>query len=169
MVSPPHKPLKLISPGPGQESVWDYPRPPRLERSFRRVRIFLNGTLIAETSSAYRVLETSHPPTWYIPHEDIKTEFLIPGKGRSHCEWKGAATYWTVKVGDQIAENAAWSYEHPTSRFATIAHYLAFYPSRCECYVDNERVQPQPGDFYGGWVTSDIVGPFKGSPGTSGW
>lgn len=160
---------KRIPPGPGQESVWDYPRPPRLESSSRRVRIFFADTLIAESSKAYRILETSHPPTWYIPHEDIQTEFLIRASGGSHCEWKGAAIYWTVKVGDLIAEKAAWSYEHPTPRFAAIAHYLAFYPSRCECYVDNERVQSQPGDFYGGWITSDIVGPFKGSPGTWGW
>ena len=153
----------------GQESVWDYPRPPKLEPSSRRVRVFFAGTLIAETSSAYRVLETSHPPTWYIPREDIQTEFLRNGQGRSHCEWKGAATYWTVKAGDQIAENTAWSYELPTPRFAAIAHHLAFYPSRCECYVDDERVQPQPGDFYGGWITSDVVGPFRGSPGTWGW
>jgi uncharacterized protein (DUF427 family) len=160
---------KRVPPKPGQESVWDYPRPPRLELSSRRVRIFFADTLIAESSNAYRVLETSHPPTWYIPREDTRTEFLIRASGSSHCEWKGAAAYWTVEVGDDVAEKAAWSYEHPTGRFAAIAHHLAFYPSRCECYVDDERVQPQPGDFYGGWITSEIVGPFKGSPGTWGW
>ncbi|MBV9677926.1 MAG: DUF427 domain-containing protein [Acidobacteriaceae bacterium] len=161
--------MKRIEPGPGQESVWDYPRPPRLEMSSRRIRVFFADTLIAESTKAYRVLETSHPPTWYIPREDTKAEFLISGKGSSHCEWKGVATYWTVKVGDQVAENAGWSYEHPSTRFTAIARHLAFYPSRCECYVDEERVQPQPGDFYGGWITSDVVGPFKGSPGTWGW
>lgn len=161
--------MKRIEPGAGQESVWDYPRPPRVELSPRRIRVFFADTLIAESSKAYRVLETSHPPTWYIPREDIKTEFLIKGKDSSHCEWKGIATYWTVKVGKQVIENAGWSYEHPSTRFATIARHFAFYPSRCECYVDEERVQPQPGDFYGGWITSDVVGPFKGSPGTGGW
>ncbi|MBV8707462.1 MAG: DUF427 domain-containing protein [Acidobacteriaceae bacterium] len=161
--------MKRIEPGPGQESVWDYPRPPRLEMSSRRIRVFFADTLIAESTKAYRVLETSHPPTWYIPREDTKTEFLIRVNGSSHCEWKGVATYWTVKVGDQVAENAGWSYEHPSARFTAIARHLAFYPSRCECYVDEERVQPQPGDFYGGWITSDVVGPFKGSPGTWGW
>lgn len=161
--------MKRIEPGPGQESVWDYPRPPRVERSPRRIRVFFADTLIAESSKAYRVLETSHPPTWYIPREDTKIEFLVKGIGSSHCEWKGVATYWTVKVRDQVVENAGWSYEHPSVRFAAIARHFAFYPSRCECYVDEERVQPQPGDFYGGWITSDVVGPFKGSPGTGGW
>ena len=161
--------MKRIQPGPDQESVWDYPRPPKMELSSRQVRVFFAGILIAESSKAYRVLETSHPPTWYIPRDDTKTEFLIPSTGSSHCEWKGMATYWTIGAGSQIARNAAWSYEHPTASFAALRQHLAFYPSRCECYVGEERVQPQPGDFYGGWITSDIVGPFKGDPGTWGW
>jgi uncharacterized protein (DUF427 family) len=161
--------MKRIEPAPWQESVWDYPRPPRVEASPRRVRVFFAGTLIAESSKAYRVLETSHPPTWYIPHADIRSEFLLPGNGRSYCEWKGSATYWTVKVGGQTAENAAWSYKQPNPKFATLRGCLAFYPSRCECFVDDERVQPQPGGFYGGWITSDVVGPFKGVPGSTGW
>ncbi|MFL6463581.1 MAG: DUF427 domain-containing protein [Bryobacteraceae bacterium] len=161
--------MRRIQPEPGQESVWDYPRPPKVELSSRRVRVFFAGALIAESSKACRVLETSHPPTWYIPREDTKTDSLISGKSNSHCEWKGAATYWSIRIGDQVAENAAWSYEHPAAGFAALRQHLAFYPSRCECYVDGERVQPQPGDFYGGWITSDVVGPFKGSPGTWGW
>ncbi len=127
--------MKRIQPGPDQESVWDYPRPPKLELSSRQVRVFFAGILIADSSKAYRVLETSHPPTWYIPRDDTKTEFLIPGTGNSHCEWKGTATYWTIGAGDQIARNAAWSYEHPTAGFAALQRHLAFYPSRCECYV----------------------------------
>ncbi len=161
--------MKRVEPGPGQESVWDYPRPPKIEASSRRVRVFFADTLIAESSKSYRVLETSHPPTWYIPREDIRTELLTPTPGSSHCEWKGAATYWTVKVDGQISGNAAWSYEHPNAKFAALQGHLAFYPSRCECHVDGERVQAQEGDFYGGWITSDVVGPFKGSPGSWGW
>ena len=161
--------MKRIEPGPGQESVWDYPRPPKLEASSRRVRVLFAGTVIAESSKAYRVLETSHPPAWYIPREDVRGEFLLSGQGSSHCEWKGVAAYWSVKVGDQVSVNAAWSYQHPSPPFAPIQGHLSFYPSRCECYVDEERVQPQPGDFYGGWITSHVVGPFKGGPGSRGW
>jgi uncharacterized protein (DUF427 family) len=161
--------VKRIVPGPGQESVWDYPRPPKLELSSRQVRILFQGQVIAETSRAYRVLETSHPPTWYIPRADIQMQFLQQAGKQSHCEWKGAATYWSVQVGDQTVENAAWSYEQPTPNFAPIQGYLAFYPNYFECYVDEERVQSQPGSFYGGWVTRDVVGPFKGGAGTWGW
>lgn len=117
-----------------------------------------------------RVLETSHPPTYYIPRDDVRPEFLQPGSGRSFCEWKGSASYWSVQVGDRRAMNAAWSYESPTPSFAAIQGHLAFYPSRMDaCFVDGERVQAQPGDFYGGWITSDLEGPFKGTPGTGGW
>jgi uncharacterized protein (DUF427 family) len=161
--------MERTVPGPGQESVWDYPRPPRLEKSSRRVRVFFAGELIAESSNCYRVLETSHPPSWYIPRSDIRPGVLLRGSGQSYCEWKGAATYWTVTAGEQTAENAAWSYEQPSRNFAAIKGYLSFYPSRCECFVDEERVQPQAGGFYGGWITSDVVGPFKGAPGSRGW
>ncbi|NDJ84316.1 MAG: DUF427 domain-containing protein [Chloroflexi bacterium] len=161
---------KRIEPGPGQESVWDYPRPPKIDPTDKLVRVEFNGVRIAETRRAIRVLETSHPPAYYIPREDVKTEFLTQTSRRTFCEFKGQATYWTIKVGDQTSENAGWSYESPASRYAAIEGYLTFYPSRVDaCYVDDERVQPQEGDFYGGWITSDIVGPFKGGPGTWGW
>lgn len=157
--------MQREKPGPGQESVWDYPRPPRLEPSSKKVRVLLAGELIAESSRAFRVLETSHPPTWYIPAADVKMNLLKPTRKTSFCEWKGQATYWAT---DKL-ENAIWSYESPNPDFAAIKGHLAFYPSRFECYVDDERVSAQPGDFYGGWITRDIVGPFKGSAGTWGW
>jgi uncharacterized protein (DUF427 family) len=161
--------MQKEKPGPGQESVWDYPRPPRLEPSIKNVRVLLNGQLIAEASRAFRVLETSHPPTWYIPPADVKMNLLKPTTKTSFCEWKGRATYWVVSSGKKTLENAVWSYGSPNPDFAPIKDHLAFYPSRFECYVDDERVTAQPGDFYGGWITHDIVGPFKGSPGTWGW
>jgi uncharacterized protein (DUF427 family) len=161
--------MQRETPGPGQESVWDYPRPPRLEASQKTVRVMLGDQLIAESKAAYRVLETSHPPSWYIPKADIKMDFLTATKKSSFCEWKGSASYWTVVAGGQKAENAAWSYESPNRAFQAIQGYVAFYPSRFECYVDDERVTAQPGDFYGGWITKDIAGPFKGAAGTWGW
>jgi uncharacterized protein (DUF427 family) len=156
-------------PKPGQESVWDYPRPPRLEPSSKTVRVTFAGQLIAHSAKAYRVLETSHPPTWYIPNSDVQMELLEATRKSSICEWKGAATYWTLRIANQIAQNCAWSYESPNASFAPIKGYLAFYPSVLQCFVDDEEVKAQPGDFYGGWITSDLVGPFKGAPGTWGW
>jgi uncharacterized protein (DUF427 family) len=153
----------------GQESVWDYPRPPRLEPSSKSVRVFFAKQLIAESAAAYRVLETSHPPSWYIPRNDVRMEFLTATARTSFCEWKGNATYFTARIADEIAQDAAWSYASPNPRFAVIKDCLAFYPNRFECFVDDERVQPQPGGFYGGWITSDVLGPFKGIPGSSGW
>ena len=153
----------------GQESVWDYPRPPHLERSCKTIRVLYYGQVVAQSRSAYRVLETSHPPTWYIPVIDVHCGFLSPSIKTSLCEWKGRASYWTVRVGDQTAENAAWSYESPKPSFASIKGYFAFFPSRFDCYVDEERVRAQAGDFYGGWITHDIAGPFKGIPGSSHW
>lgn len=159
-----------IPPGPGQESVWDYPRPPRLEDIRRRIRVVFNGVTIADSRRAKRVLETSHPPVYYIPPEDIKMTYLSPASGSSWCEWKGQARYSTVTVGDKQAPKAAWAYPEPTSDFAPIKNYVAFYANLMDaCYVDDERVLPQPGDFYGGWITGDIVGPFKGEPGSEGW
>ncbi|MDC0834476.1 hypothetical protein AY599_01415 [Leptolyngbya valderiana BDU 20041] len=164
------KPPQRIEPGSGQESVWDYPRPPRLEDSSKRIRVVFNGETIADTHQAKRVLETSHPPVYYIPPEDIKTDCLVKTARSSFCEWKGSARYYTVRVGDRTAENAAWFYPAPTEAFADLRGYVAFYPSRMEaCYVEDERVKAQAGDFYGGWITHDIVGPFKGEPGTWGW
>ncbi|MBW4552463.1 MAG: DUF427 domain-containing protein [Aphanocapsa sp. GSE-SYN-MK-11-07L] len=159
-----------IAPQPGQESVWDYPRPPRLEPTRKRLQIVFNGEAIADTTQGYRVLETSHPPVYYIPPADIRPEFLQPSSRHSFCEFKGSATYWTVQVGAKTATDVAWSYDAPTGDFAPIQGYLAFYADRMdECYVDGERVIPQPGNFYGGWITADIVGPFKGGPGSWGW
>ena len=160
-----------ITPEPGQESVWDYPRPPRLERSPKRIRIIFNGVTLVDTNQAYRVLETSHPPMYYIPPEDIQMQYLHQtSPQRSFCEWKGVAGYYSVTVGDKQAKGAGWFYSNPTPEFAEIKDYVAFYPEMMDaCYVDDELVQPQPGNFYGGWITSDIIGPFKGEPGSWGW
>jgi uncharacterized protein (DUF427 family) len=161
---------KRAEPLAGQESVWDYPRPPRLEKVAERLRVIFNGQAIADTTSGYRVLETSHPPVYYIPPDDIAQSYLKNAPGSSWCEFKGQAKYWSLDVGGRIAENAAWSYPAPSPAFVEIAGYLAFYASRVdECLVGDERVQPQEGDFYGGWITSRIVGPFKGGVGTRGW
>ncbi len=156
--------------GKGEESVWDYPRPPRLEPSAKHVQVYFAGELVADSRRTLRILETSHPPTFYIPPEDVRTELLTQTAQKSFCEFKGGASYWTLKVGEQESENAAWSYPNPTKGFEAVKDYLTFYPSRVEaCFVDRERVQAQAGDFYGGWITRDIKGPFKGEPGTWGW
>lgn len=157
-------------PGPGQESVWDYPRPPRLEETGRHIQVIFNGVTIAETRRAKRVLETSHPPTYYIPPEDIMLPYVQPSPQRSFCEWKGQAIYYTIVVGDRQSPDAGWYYANPTPAFATLKDHVAFYAGRVDaCYIENELVIPQPGGFYGGWITSDIVGPFKGEPGSYGW
>lgn len=156
-------------PGPGQESVWDYPRPPALVPFEGHIKIFLGDRVLAETHEAYRVLETSHPPTFYIPRDRVDLDLLEPASGRSICEWKGQAAYFTARDGDLVVPRVAWTYERPTERFAPIAGALCFYPSKVRCFVDGEGVKAQEGDFYGGWITSQIVGPFKGGPGTWGW
>ncbi|HEY9645858.1 MAG TPA: DUF427 domain-containing protein [Chroococcidiopsis sp.] len=162
--------FQRIEPGPGQESVWDYPRPPRLEESSKTIQIVFNTVVIAETQRSQRVLETSHPPVYYIPPEDVLLQYFSRTARSTFCEWKGQAAYYTITVGDRREENVAWFYPTPTPAFASIANYIAVYPSRMDaCYVDGERVQAQPGDFYGGWITQDIVGPFKGAAGTWGW
>lgn len=156
--------------GPGQESVWDYPRPPILELSTRRVRVELDGTFIADSVRSLRVLETSHPPTYYVHPADVVWDLIQPAAARGTvCEWKGRATYWTVTVGGVQVEAGAWSYPMPTARFAAVADHVAFYPALFTCRLDDELVTPQAGGFYGGWVTSDLAGPFKGEPGTLGW
>ena len=161
---------KPIPPQPGQESVWEYPRPPRLERSEKHIQITFNGVVIADTRRAYRVLETSHPPVYYIPPEDIQMQYVAAADGRSFCEWKGQASYYSVSVGDKQAVKVAWTYRNPTPAFAPIKNYVAFYAAPMDaCTVNGERVTPQPGSFYGGWITADVVGPFKGEPGTMGW
>ena len=159
-----------VQPGPGQESVWDYPRPPRLERSHRHVVVRLGGEVVAASSSAWRVLETSHPPVWYVPRADVAPGALLASRRRSYCEFKGEAEYWTVTGGGATRPDAAWSYPRPSPGFEPMADAVAFYPAAMdECAVDGELVRPQAGGFYGGWITDDVVGPFKGEPGTWGW
>lgn len=159
-----------IQPGPGQESVWDYPRPPRLEPTTRHIVVRFAGVTIAESRYAWRVLETSHPPVYYIPPDDVRRDFLVQSSRSSFCEWKGRARYFTVQVGDREARDAAWSYPDPTPLFASIHDHVAFYADLMDvCTVNGESVTPQPGGFYGGWITPDLVGPFKGEPGTMGW
>ncbi len=159
-----------IEPGPGQESVWDYPRPPRVEPCAAHLRIVIDDMTIAETRVSVRVLETSHPPVYYLPPASVRMDLLREASHGSYCEWKGQADYYSLQLDDRLLPNVAWSYRTPTRRFASIAGYLAFYPSKMDaCYVDGERVQSQAGDFYGGWITQNIVGPFKGGPATWGW
>jgi uncharacterized protein (DUF427 family) len=159
-----------IVPGPGQESVWDYPRPPRLERVPERLTVRFAGTIVADTSRGLRVLETSHPPVYYIPHADILPGCLEKSPGVSVCEFKGEASYVSLVGGGRRSERAGWTYARPVAAFDPIAGHVAFYASRVdEARVGDEIVVPQAGDFYGGWVTSRIVGPFKGGPGTRFW
>lgn len=162
--------LQRIEPQPGQESVWDYPRPPAVSPTSSHVVVIHGGQVIAETRSAVRVLETSQPPAFYIPAADVLPGRLRKSTQRSMCEWKGLATYWDVTSGDVVVPDAAWSYEQPTPAFASITGHVAFYAQLMdECWVDEERVDANPGSFYGGWITSRVVGPFKGGPGTMGW
>jgi uncharacterized protein (DUF427 family) len=154
----------------GQESVWDYPRPPRLERANAHLVVVLGGVTIAETNDSYRVLETSHPPVYYFPPSDVREDALTPAPGATFCEFKGRASYWSVTGGNQTVAQGAWSYKMPSPSFAPIRDYYAFYPGRMDsCLLDGEAVRAQEGDFYGGWITSRIAGPFKGGPGTRGW
>ena len=148
---------KRIEPGPGQQ-VSD------------RLRVIFAGEMVAKTTAAYRVLETSHPPVYYFPPSDVQQDLMAPAEGRSLCEFKGAAQYWTLEVGGVRSERAAWSYPEPSQGFRAIKDFFAFYASRVDsCWVGDERVQAQAGDFYGGWITARILGPFKGGPGTFGW
>ena len=152
------------------ESVWDYPRPPRVEASTRRIRVVLGDVTVADTTRALRVLETSHPPVYYIPPEDVRREYLLPSRRHTYCEFKGQAGYYDLVVGERKVRDAAWYYPDPAAGFEALRDHLAFYPGRVDaCFLDEEQVVAQAGDFYGGWVTSDIEGPFKGGPGTAGW
>lgn len=161
---------RRIEPGPGQESVWDYPRPPCLERSTKRIEVVCGGERIVAADASFRVLETSHPPTYYVAPGDVRMEFFFVTKHRSFCEWKGEAHYYDIEVGGERLLRVAWFYPQPTTRFAALAGYIALYPGRMDrCTLDGEVVQAQEGDFYGGWITKDIVGPFKGGAGTFGW
>ncbi len=153
------------------ESVWEYPRPPRLEKTARRITVVHAGVTVADTVRSMRVLETSHPPVYYVPPEDVAMGCLRASSRRgSFCEFKGVASYWSLDVAGHRVEDVAWSYARPSAGFAGLKDYLAFYAGKLdECSVDGELVVPQPGDFYGGWITSHVTGPFKGSPGTMGW
>jgi uncharacterized protein (DUF427 family) len=150
--------------------VWDYPRPPRLEPTSSRLVVEFAGTVIAATIRGHRVLETSQPPAFYFPPDDVRTDLLVPSTTVTFCEWKGGARYHSIVVGDRRSDDAAWSYPEPTAAFVAIAGHFAFYPQRTDaCFVDGELVRANAGAFYGGWITSKVVGPFKGAPGTAHW
>ncbi|MCU1514618.1 MAG: hypothetical protein JWO10_1708 [Microbacteriaceae bacterium] len=162
--------VKREKPGPGQESVWDYPRPPRVEPVSDRIVIRLGGEVVADTTDAVRVLETSHPPVYYLPRSAFTGGSLEPAAGSSFCEFKGAARYLSVRSGDTGAERSAWFDPTPSAGYELLVDRVAVYPSAMDdCTVAGESVTPQAGDFYGGWITSRVVGPFKGEPGTLGW
>jgi uncharacterized protein (DUF427 family) len=160
------RPEFAVEPGPGQESVWDYPRPPRMQADARRVRVAYRGLALAETKAAVRVLETAGPPTFYIRPDDVNQTLLAPSRTTSLCEWKGLARGYDLE--GHVAD-VAWAYAHTFPEFQTIAGWFAFYPAELECFVDDERVRPQPGGYYGGWITDEIVGPFKGAAGSQSW
>lgn len=165
------RPDQIVIPGPGQESVWDYPRPPRVEPVFVPLRVEILGRqILAETCRGYRVLETSGPPVYYFPPEAIHQEYLLPSSTRCLCEWKGISHSWSIRINDDFSPDAAWSYPDPWEGYEHIKNYFAFNASRVEaCFVNGERVRPQPGEYYGGWITSNIVGPFKGESGSENW
>jgi uncharacterized protein (DUF427 family) len=166
------RPPFAVTPGPGQESVWDYPRPPVTVADAREVVVALAGVEVARTSGAIRMLETSHPPTFYLPRQDVQMGLLSAVAGASGCEWKGVATFFDVVVGSagtRRARRAAWSYQSPFDGADAIAGHIAFYAGLVDATVDGVRVVPQEGGFYGGWITPELVGPFKGGSGSSGW
>ncbi len=163
------RPAFAEAPKRGQASVWDFPRPPRIADEAREIVVRLDDVEIARTNRAVKVCETGHPPTFYLPPDDVDLRRLERASGSSFCEWKGPASYWTVRVGDRVLRNVAWSYPHPLAGAERLAAHFAFYASTLACLVDGVRAQPQPGGFYGGWVTPDLAGPFKGEPGSEGW
>jgi len=159
-----------VTPDPGQESVWDYPRPPRVEAVPERIRVVVAGVDVADTTRALRVLETAGAPVYYIPPEDVRMDLLTPTAHMTDCEWKGDASYFRLRIGDRDIPNVAWAYSTPLSGYESIRDHLAFYAGLVdEAWVGDERATPQPGRFYGGWITSRVVGPFKGGPGSSSW
>lgn len=163
-------PATRVTPQPGQESVWDYPRPPRVERSDEEVEIILGGEVVARTRAALRVLETSHPPAYYLPYASFVEGCLVPVGGTTFCEFKGTASYFDVVAGGHRAARGAWTYRHPSPGYEAVVDHVAVMPGAMDrCTVDGEVVEPQAGGFYGGWITSRVVGPFKGGPGTVGW
>lgn len=165
MTQPRRDPLR-----PGQESVWDYPRPPALRACTLPIEVLFAGRRVCRTTTSWQVLETSHPPTSYLPLEAFADGVLQPGTGSSWCEWKGAARYLDLMVGERTAAGAAWTYPHPRAGYEALVGHVALYAAATDgCFVDGERVRPQPGGFYGGWITAAVAGPFKGEPGSRGW
>ena len=163
-----HRPDFATVPKKGQVSVWDFPRPPALVPEKRTLEVRIDSQSLALSQKALAVQETASPPTYYVPPEDVNQELLVRmDRKTSLCEWKGASTYWALKA--QPTKAIAWSYAHPFSPFEPLTDHIAFYPQYLECYLDKERVTPQPGGFYAGWITSELVGPFKGEPGTGHW
>ena len=150
--------------------MWNYPRPPSAEVTPRRVVVEIGGRVVVDTDRAVRVCETSHPPVYYVPREAVASGVLQPGSGGSFCEWKGMATYWDAVVDGRRVPAIGWSYEQPTPGYEILRGAVAFYPGKVDrALVDGEPVRPQPGAFYGGWITDEVTGPFKGEPGTLGW
>ncbi|CAN5756546.1 DUF427 domain-containing protein [soil metagenome] len=163
------RPDFAVTPGPDQESVWDYPRPPRIVADVREVVIRWGELEVARTHSALRVLETGHPPSFYLPWTDVDRRLLQPASGSSFCEWKGPASYWSLAANGRSLPKVGWSYPRPMQGAEPLAQCVAFYPSVLDCTVGGFAVQPQPGGFYGGWITPELTGPFKGDPGSEGW
>jgi uncharacterized protein (DUF427 family) len=163
------RPPFAVVPGPDQVSVWDFPRPPRLVGDSREVVIHWGDVEVARSCKAVLVLETAHPPSFYLPWADVNRALLQPSQGSSFCEWKGPASYWSLVDGDRSLPGVAWSYPKPLAGAEMISDCVAFYPTHLTCTVGGEKVTPQPGGFYGGWITSELVGPFKGDAGTQGW
>ena len=163
------RPPFAVAPAPGQSSVWDHPRQPRIAPDEREVVIRWGDVEVARTRRALRVLETSHPPGFYLPWNDVVRHFLQPAAGSSFCEWKGPARYWTLVDGDRRLPGVAWSYPRPMAGAEALANCVSFYPRDLDCRVDGALVRPQPGGFYGGWITPELVGPFKGEPGSEAW
>jgi uncharacterized protein (DUF427 family) len=157
---------KIQIPKRGQESVWNYPRPPKLARVHQQIRVEFDGLVFAETTQGYRLLETGSPPAYYFPPTDVRIAYLVLSSTQSASEWKGMARHWSIKTEKRVSTDAAWSYPNPGEGYENIANYLAFYPNKVDaCYVGKQKVKPQPGEFYGGWATIKILGPFKGEPG----
>jgi len=164
------QPRKIQIPKRGQESVWNYPRPPRLERVHQQISVEFGGLVLAETTQGFRLLETASPPVYYFPPVDVRTAYLMPSVKQTVCKWKGVARYWSLRVQKRVALDAAWSYPIPREEYEDLRDYFAFYPGKMDaCYVGKQRVTPQPGEFYGGWITSQVLGPFKGESGTEFW
>ena len=163
------RPPFAVTPGPGQVSVWDFPRPPRLAQDTREIVVRWGDVEVARTRRAVLVLETAHPPSVYLPWDDVARHLFQPGSGGSFCEWKGPAKYWTLVDGDRRLADVAWSYPRPLAGAQALADCVSLYPAALDCRVDGAPVRPQPGRFYGGWITPELVGPFKGDPGSEHW